>query len=333
MKFKRLIASALAVCCSATVFSGCGNSKDEKTVNVAFFPNITHAQAMIMQSKNMFEESLGDEYTVKWTSFNAGPAEVEALKSEEIDIGYIGPVPAISANVTTNGDVNIIAGATNGGQVLIARDDANIKSVKDLENKTVAIPQEGNTQHLALLKLLSDNGLKATSSGGTVNVTAVSNSDVESLFDQGELDAALVPEPWGSVIENSENIKASVVLDYDEIWRNGDYPVAVVVVRKEFMEENPDIVEKFLEAHNEATLYIKDNISESAKIVNSKIEELTGSKSDETLFEKAFSRIVFTTDVSSEAISEYAEINKQEGFITTLPDDTIIDDSIMKSIS
>ncbi len=334
MKLKRILSAALAFACVITVFSGCDKgSKDDKTVNVAFFPNITHAQAMIMQSQKSFENALGEDYSVKWTSFNAGPAEVEALKSEDIDIGYIGPVPAISANVSTNGDVNIIAGATNGGQVLIAREDANIKEVKDLANKTVAIPQAGNTQHLALLKLLSDNGLKAQDKGGNVNVTAVKNSEVESLFDQGEIDAALVPEPWGTVLENSQNIKATVVLNYDEIWRQGDYPVAVVVVRKEFQEEHPEIVEKFLKAHKDATLYIQQNISESAKIVNEKIEELAGSKNDDKQFESAFSRIVFTTDVSKEAVDEYAKINLDEGFISKLPDDKIIDDSIMKSIS
>lgn len=333
MKIKKIISIAAAAACACAVFSGCTKSKDDKTVNVAFFPNITHAQAMVMQSQNLFEDALGEDYSVKWTSFNAGPAEVEALKAEEIDIGYIGPIPAIGANVTTEGDVNIIAGATNGGQVLIARDDAGIKTVKDLENKTVAIPQLGNTQHLALLKLLTDNGLKAQDKGGTVNVIAVENSEVESLFDQGEIDAALVPEPWGSVLESSENVSASVVLDYNEIWREGDYPVAVVVVRKEFQEDHPEIVEKFLAAHKEATLYIQDNMSESSKIVNNKIEELTGSKKDEALFEKAFSRIVFTTDISKEAVEGFAEIYHDEGYILKLPEDSIINDSVMKSIS
>ena len=333
MNLKRILCSALAFACVCTVFSGCSGSDNDNTVNVAFFPNITHAQAMVMQSQKLFENALGDEYSVKWTSFNAGPAEVEALKSEDIDIGYIGPVPAISANVSTNGDVNIIAGATNGGQVLIARDDAGIKEVKDLANKTVAIPQAGNTQHLALLKLLSDNGMKAQDKGGNVNVTAVKNSEIESLFDQGKIDAALVPEPWGTVIENSENVKTSVVLNYDEIWRGGDYPVAVVVVRKDFQDKHPDIVEKFLKAHKDATLYIQENISESAKIVNDKIGEIAGSKNDDKLFESAFSRIVFTTDVSKEAIDDYAKINLDEGFISKLPDDKIIDDSVIKSIS
>ena len=333
MKLKKIISMVMACACVCTAFSGCSWSKDDKTVNIAFFPNITHAQAMIMQSQNLLENSLGDDYKVKWTSFNAGPAEVEALKSEDIDIGYIGPVPAISANVTTYGDVITIAGATNGGQVLIARDDAGIKSVKDLANKTVSIPQMGNTQHLALLKLLSDNGLKAKDSGGNVNVIAVSNADVEALFDQGEIDAALVPEPWGTVLENSKNIKSSVVLNYDEIWRQGDYPVAVVVVRKDFQKEHPDIVEKFLKAHKDATLYIQENTSESAKIVNAKIEEIAGSKNDDKEFESAFSRIVFTTEVSKEAMDEYAKINLDEGFISKLPDDKSIDDSVMKSIS
>ena len=79
-----------------------------------------------------------------------------------------------------------------------------------------------------------------------MTVTAVENADVQNMMDQGNIDAALVPEPWGStLVENG----AEIVLDYDEVYADGDYPVAVVVVRKDFLEENPEIVSAFLEKH------------------------------------------------------------------------------------
>lgn len=56
---------------------------------------------------------------VSWTSFNAGPAEVEAVFAGEIDLGYIGPVPALSANAKSNGEVKIISNVTNAGAVLL----------------------------------------------------------------------------------------------------------------------------------------------------------------------------------------------------------------------
>ena len=181
------------------VVTGCGKGEENATVvNMGYFNNITHAQALLMKSEGTLESSFGDGISVNWNAFNAGPAEVEALFSGAIDIGYIGPVPAINANVKSGGDVVILSSATKGGAVLIKRKDSGINSVADLSGKVVAIPQIGNTQHLSLLQLLSDNGMKPASEGGDVTVSAVENADVANMMERGDIDAALVPEPGGN---------------------------------------------------------------------------------------------------------------------------------------
>ena len=172
--------------------AGCGGTKkdaDKTTeINVGYFNNVTHAQALYMKAQGTLDKAFDGKAKVKWTSFNAGPSEVEALFSGDIDIGYIGPVPAISANVKSKGDVSIISGASQAGAELVKAPGSKIESAKDLDGKTVAIPQIGNTQHLCLLKLLSDNGLKTVEEGGTVTVTAVENADIQNMMDQGNVD-------------------------------------------------------------------------------------------------------------------------------------------------
>ena len=141
--------------------AGCGGTKkdaDKTTeINVGYFNNVTHAQALYMKAQGTLDKAFDGKAKVKWTSFNAGPSEVEALFSGDIDIGYIGPVPAISANVKSKGDVSIISGASQAGAELVKAPGSEIESAKDLDGKTVAIPQIGNTQHLCLLKLLKDS--------------------------------------------------------------------------------------------------------------------------------------------------------------------------------
>jgi len=184
--------------------TGCGsNDNNTAKVNIGYFNNVTHAQALLMKSEESLEKALGEDIKVNWTSFNAGPAEVEALFSEDIDIGYIGPVPAVNANVKSNGDVMILTGATKGGAVVVKNKDSQINSISDFAGKNVAIPQIGNTQHLSLLKLLSDNNLKPVTEGGDVNITAVSNADVANVMERGDIDAAIVPEPWGATLEEA----------------------------------------------------------------------------------------------------------------------------------
>lgn len=303
------------------VMSGCGKS-DEKatTVNMGYFNNITHAQALLMKAEGKLESSFGEDITVKWNAFNAGPAEVEALFSGAIDIGYIGPVPAINANVKSNGDVVILSSATKGGAVLVGRKGSGIKDVKDLSGKVVAIPQIGNTQHLSLLQLLSDNGLKPASEGGDVTVSAVENADVANMMERGDIDAALVPEPWGATLLGQG---AELLMDYDDIYIQGQYDVAVVVVRKEFMEANPELVEKFLKEHEEATKKVNEDTS-TLKTINEELDRATGKSLSDTIISEAFGRIGVSTELNRESVMGFANISKEQGLISDLPEEGVL---------
>lgn len=320
-KLKKIILTGI-IAVTAFGVIGCGkNSGKDKEVNIGYFNNITHAQALMMKAEGTLDKSLGDDVSVKWTAFNAGPAEVEALFSGDIDIGYIGPVPAISANVKSKGDVVIISSATKGGAVLVKRKGSDINSVADLDGKVVAIPQIGNTQHLCLLKLLADNGLKPDTSGGTVKVSAVSNADVANTMERGDIDAALVPEPWGATLLAND---AEMVLDYNEIFENGEYDVAVVVVRKEFMEENPGIVDEFLKQHEVATKKVNDDKENSLKTINNELKEATGKALGDDIISEAFERIGVSTEVNEQSVTGFADISKSEGFISELPEGELI---------
>lgn len=316
---KSIITMALLVTMILSL-TACSSTKEEKTsVRIAYFPNITHAQALTMKSQKTLEEKWKDRCDVSWKSFNAGPAEMEAIFAGEIDLGYIGPVPALSANVKSNGDVKIISNATDAGSVLLKRKDANIQSVKDLDGKKVAVPQVGNTQHLCLLHLLEENGLKTTDKGGTVTVNASSNADILNLIDNGSVDAALVPEPWGTTIEKNGN--AEVLLNEKEVFMNGDYPVAVVVASSDFMKEHPDLVKEFLKAHQDASLYINQNTDEATNIINAEIKEATGKSLETDILKSAFSRMTINTKMNKKTILEFARISNEEGFINKIPEE------------
>lgn len=297
--------------------TGCGQSSQEiSEVKIGYFNNVTHAQALYMKAEGSLEQALGDEIAVKWTAFNAGPAEVEALFAGDIDIGYIGPVPAITANVKSKGDVQILAGATQGGAILITGKDSGIQSVKDLAGKNVSIPQIGNTQHLSLLQLLAENGLKPVTEGGDVTVSAVANADVENVMGRGDVDAALVPEPWGSTLLQNG---ADLLLDYDQIYLDGQYDVAVVVVRKEFYEAHPDVVDTFLQTHKSVTAQIQSDVQNALVVINREIEAATSKALSEDVISEAFTRIVVTDAYNEASIEGFANISKEQGFIDEVP--------------
>lgn len=320
---KYLAAAGLIGMC---LLAGCGNKSEEVKVRVGYFPNITHTQALVMKEQGTLETRWEGEYDVSWTAFNAGPAEVEALFAGEIDLGYIGPVPAINAFMKSNGDVQIISNAVNAGAVLLKSPGSDIQSVEDLAGKKVAVPQVGNTQHLCLLQILADAGMAPTTDGGEVEVAAVANADVMTMMDQNSIDAALVPEPWASILESQ--CGAEVLLENDEIFMEGNYPTAVVVVRKEFMEEHPEVVKEFLEEHEAASKFATENTDELFTIINKQLEEETSKTYDLDVLKKSFERIQVTTELSQEALQEFGKICYEQGFIQDELKDGIVVENV-----
>jgi len=326
----------ILVCVMLSIFytflPSCSSEKTANEVRIAYFPNITHIQALVGISNGEFEKAFGEDIKVTYKNFNAGPAEIEAFFAGELDIGYIGPIPAINGFTKSNGDIKIIAGATNAGAVLVARSGSGIKSVGGLDGKKAAVPQFGNTQHLELLKILTDNNLKPSDKGGTVNVIQADNPDIKTLMDKGDIDAAFVPEPWGTRLINE--IGAEIILDYNEILFDGEPPsTAVIIVRSDFMEKNPDLVETFLKTHVELTRYVIENQEEAALIANKKIEEVTGSKLKESDLFAAFNKLIISYDPSVKSIQSFIDIYISEGFVDDVKDkNNLYDFSLLNKI-
>lgn len=318
-KLSKLLMTGVLMTFMAGTLMACTNKSSNKnvTVRVGYFPNVTHSQALIGKQNGDFQKALGKN-KIEWKQFNAGPSEVEALFAGGIDIGYIGPGPAINAYAKSKGDVQIIAGAADAGAELVTRKDVVIKDVKELSGKKVAVPQFGNTQDLSLRNLLSENGLKDTTKGGTVEVRQADNPDIKTLFEKKEIDAALVPEPWGSRLIKETG--ANVALDYNKVWRDGKYTTAVIIVRKKFLKQHPDIVENFLKAHVEITQYINKNKSEAEKTVNNQLKELTGKALAGDVLDSAFDRITITSNPEKASVNGFVDLSVKSGFLKTKPD-------------
>lgn len=302
-----------------TIFTGCGNNQSpQQQVRIAYFANLTHAQALVGKANGSFEQAFGSETKVKWMEFNAGFSEIEALLAGEVDIGYIGPGPAIGGYLKSKGGLQIIAGAVNGGAILVARPDAGINSAEDLRGKKVAIPQLGNTQDLVLRELLRQNGLKSTANGGTVDILQAENSDIKTYLARGYIDAALLPEPWGSRL--IKEVNAKLVLDYNEVLLDGKYPTSVVIVRKEFLDRHPDLVEKFLETHIKLTTEIKQNPQTAQKLINGEIKKSLGKSLNNEILEQAFKRLVVTYTPEKNGIEEFVHILVRSDYLREKPD-------------
>ncbi|MFJ5551655.1 ABC transporter substrate-binding protein, partial [Streptomyces sp. NPDC093225] len=70
-----------------------GEKLSADTVRIGYFPNLTHATALVGVQEGLIAKELGGTKLATQT-FNAGPSEIEALNGGSLDIGFIGPSPS-----------------------------------------------------------------------------------------------------------------------------------------------------------------------------------------------------------------------------------------------
>jgi NitT/TauT family transport system substrate-binding protein len=335
-KLKLSIAAAIIVAVIATsvplLVTSAGNTNaatsspttsvepaQQKTVRIGYFPNLNHAQAVIGLGNGDFQKALGSNIEVKTQVFNAGPSAIEALFANQIDVTYIGPNPAINGYIQSEGKaLRIVAGAASGGASFVVRNDAGINSVADLAGKKFSSPQLGNTQDVALRKYLLDNGYKTKENGGNVEILPASNGDIFTLLVKKEIDGAWVPEPWAA--KHIKEANSHIFLDERTLWPNGDFVTAHIIVRTDYLKENPDVIEKLIKAHIDETNWINSHPDEARRVFNEQLKALTGKTIPDDEFKDALSRLKLTYDPVKASLFESANAAYEIGFLKEKPD-------------
>jgi NitT/TauT family transport system substrate-binding protein len=292
---------------AAVGLAGCGSGPSTDTsagsvaktagrvdLRLGYFPNITHAPAIVAVERGLFAEKLGPNVKLTTSAFNAGPAAVEAIFNGAIDATYIGPNPAINAFAKSNGEaIRIISGATSGGASLVVK--PSINEPADLKGKKIASPQLGNTQDVALRSWLKANKLSAnTQGGGDVSIAPQENGQTLEAFKTGLIDGAWVPEPWATRL--IQEGKGKVLVDEKTLWPGGRYVTTHLIVRTGFLERHPDVVQRLLEGQVAATDFINANAAEAKGLVNQGIQKLTGKPIAQAVIDGAWGNMTFTDD-------------------------------------
>jgi len=284
------------------------------TVRLAYFPNLTHAVGLVGAQRGTFQKAFGNDVKIDVKAFNAGPALIEALLAGEVDLGYVGPNPAINGYVRSRGEaLRVIAGASSGGALFIVRPEANIKSAADLAGKKIATPQRGGTQDVALRHYLQQNGLKTADRGGNVTIVPTANSDILTLFKQGQIDGAWVPEPWGTRLLQEANGK--VFIDERKEWPNGKFITTLVVASNKFLKEQPALVKKFLGAHVDTVQFIKSNAAQATQLANAEIQRITTKALPRKVIDDAFKNVDFTYEPLADTLNKQAGYAFDLGFL------------------
>jgi NitT/TauT family transport system substrate-binding protein len=282
--------------------AGDTDAEPSGSLRLGYFPNVTHAPAIIGVQDGLFEEALGDGVELETTTFNAGGEAIEALFSDAIDATFVGPNPAINGFSESEGTaLRIVAGTTSGGASLVVRD--GIDSPDDLEGTTLATPALGNTQDVALRAWLLEQGYETDQAGGgDVSITPQDNPDTLTAFQQGDIDGAWLPEPWATrlILEG----EGQVLVDEADLWPEGEFVTTHLIVATEYLEEHAANVRALIDGLLEAIDVANGVAAEAQTITNDGIEaDTTNRLADETIA-GAWENLSFTPDPIASSLEE-----------------------------
>ncbi|WP_327233790.1 aliphatic sulfonate ABC transporter substrate-binding protein [Streptomyces sp. NBC_01317] len=329
---RRRITTLAAVPLLAVVVTSCGYGSDAKkdddkkpaaaagakklsadTVKIGYFPNLTHATALVGIQDGLFQKELGGT-KVAASTFNAGPSEIEALNAGSIDIGFIGPSPAINGYVQTKGkSLRIIGGSASGGVKLVVN-PKKIKTLDDLKGKKIATPQLGNTQDVAFLNWISEKGWKvdAQSGKGDVSVVRTDNKITPDAYKAGSIDGAWVPEPTASKLVAEG---AKVLLNESDLWPDKQFVITNIIVSQTFLSAHPDVVEAVLRGSVKTNAWINANEDQAKASANEALKTLSGKALPPEVLDPAWESIKVTNDPLASTLQSEADHAVKAGLL------------------
>jgi NitT/TauT family transport system substrate-binding protein len=332
--------AALAAAAIATLggLAACGGSSNQPASNgngtatvlrLGYFPNITHATPLVGVAKGFYAKHLGAT-RLDTQTFNAGPAEIEAMVSGGLDAGYLGPNPAINAWAKQQGSIRIIAGATSAGASLVVQ--PGINAAADLKGKRIASPQLGNTQDVALRAWLKKNGLTPSSQKeqGDVEVEPSDNATTLQLFEDKKIDGAWAPEPWASRLVLDGGGK--VLVDEKTLWPQGKFVTTHLIVRTDYLQKYPETVKALLQGQVETVDWIGTNTAEAKTTANGEIKRITKKALSQNVLDRAWSNIQITNDPVASSLKKSAADAVAAGLLKQVDLKGIYDLSLLRTV-
>ena len=221
--------------------------------------------------KMMSDDAQNDQPTFDFNIYASADEITPKLVQGELDIAA---VPANLASVlynNTEGQVQVLAINTLGVLYIVENGDT-VQSVEDLRGKTIYASGKGNTPEYALRYLLEGSGIDPDAD---VTIEWKSeHSECVAALAADPAGIAMLPQPFVTTAQ-AQNENLRVALDITEEWdklaeesgSDAALLTGVVVARKEFVEQNPQLVGEFLSLYEKSVAFANEEVEETAKLI------------------------------------------------------------------
>ena len=196
--------------------------------------------------------------SIQWTELQAGPPMLEALNADSIDIARTGDAPPVIAQAAGTPLVYVGGSAPKDrSSAVLVKQDSPIKTIADLKGKKVAFAKSSSANYL-LVKVLESGGLKWED----IQPAYLSAADARSAFEQGNVDAWVIWDPFYAVAEVKAD--ARVLRDSKGLVANRDFYLST----KSFADKHPEIIDAIREETQAVATWAKSNPTQVAELLS-----------------------------------------------------------------
>lgn len=268
---KKQMALLLVIIVISVPLGGCIQKQEEPkekvTVKVGYLPSMCQSIYVLKEHKTL-ERQLGVD-AVEYKRYESGPLITQAFAQGEADIGFMG-IPPVMIGIDKGVPIKVISSTHSEGSSLIAKigkyknltELGSIRSVlKQFEGKSIGAPGKGSIQDVIIRTELKRAGVNAT----IKNIPIAST--LPALLNEGQVEAYVVWPPFE--MEGVLKGYGDVVIPSDKLWPYN--PCCALVVTEKFEKEHPDTVQKLVELHDYASMFIMAHPEELADAANAEL--------------------------------------------------------------
>lgn len=278
-----------------------------RQIDLGIFPGATFGSLKLAEREGIFEKH---GIALELNMGQGGAELLPGVSSGDLDIAVGNPVSVMQAN-TQGLDIGIIAGyaydgpAENDTSAVVAMPETGIGSAKDLVGKTVAINTHNGALELGIRESVRLDG----GDPDGVEFVEVGFPDMPAQLAAGNVDAICVGQPFmGTVLEGG----GEIVLESQKESGTGG-TILVTFTSARFREENPELIENFTAAWDEALTFAQANPDKLRA-------ELPEFFDMDPAIAEGLPLEGLSADLDMAGLQAYADLMIQYGVVDTAPD-------------
>ena len=283
--------------------SGSGATK----LTVAAIAIVDVAPLYLGKAKGFFTEQ-GLDMTIQNTQ--GGAQSVPGVVSGQYQIAFANVISLLLASskglplkVLTAGNFSTGKAEDFGG--ILVTGDSPIKTMKDLEGKTLSVNQINNIGGVTVRAAMR----KAGADPDKLKLIEVPFPEMPAALGQGRVDAAWIVEPFLTVARN----QGAVILDWNFADTGPQIQISAYFTTKEYASKNPDVVQRFAAAINKGLSYAAEHPDDARAIL------LTYTKIEKPIADK-LNLPLWAPQMNPESINLLADLMLQDKMVETKPD-------------